>query len=101
MRAPPFAASACETRTLCIALGAMMGAVATVSEPTIAAAMIFFSFIRYSPLSIIRYGGGSSGIRVYEMLCHAMLLAEPSLRKRPDTYLPIYLRISNALRLNE
>ena len=28
------------------------------------------------------------------------LLAEPSLRKRSDTYLPKYLRISNALRLN-
>ena len=34
------------------------------------------------------------------MTAYCMLLAEPSLRKRSDTYLPKYLRIPNALRLN-
>ena len=32
------------------------------------------------------------------MTAYCMLLAEPSLRKRSDTYLPKYLRIPNALR---
>ena len=35
----------------------------------------------------------------YTHVC--VLLAEPSLRKRSGTYLPKYLRIPNALRLNE
>jgi len=53
MRAPPFAASACEKTALPISAGAQMGAVHAVSEPIIAAASIFLRFILGSPFILV------------------------------------------------